>query len=162
MGLPKIRRSELPRGVSLPQRRLPIAFVDDRAVAVATRKETPKLAAEVVRLREPGFSGEAEETGGSYCLDEYDDCCRLLVVIDTPSAEVTVGMGLGFGHEILGDRGRQASYTAVYWSFGEEMARVARRRGIEGLSKHVRGTRGGQDGINLPGVTGLRAWSKGR
>ena len=82
-----------------PARRLPIAF-DDRATAVvAPREETPELAAEVVRPREPPFSGGVEETGESYGLDEYDEGYRLLVVIDEASADVAAGMGLEFGKE---------------------------------------------------------------
>ena len=114
----------------LPRRPLTV-FDDARATAVAaTRAEAPELVVEVGRLRSLAFADEAEATGECYGLDEYDDYYRHLVVIDKTSGDVVAGTRLGFGREILGNRGWQALYTAGYWYFGDGMVRVA-RSGVE-------------------------------
>lgn len=117
---------ETRRGTPLLPRLPRIVFDDARATAVAaTRAEAPELVEEVGRIRGLAFADEARTTGGSYHLDEYDDYYRQLVVIDKASGDITAGTRLGFGHEILNDRGWRSFYTARYWSFGEGMIRVA-------------------------------------
>jgi hypothetical protein len=122
--------SSLGRKVLLPGRPLTV-FDDARATAVvASRAEAPELVAEVGRLRSLSFADEVEATGEIYGLDAYDDYYRQLVVIDKRSGGITAGTRLGFGKEILENRGWQALYTAGYWSFGDGMVRIA-RSGVE-------------------------------
>lgn len=125
------RFEEIQSGAAfLPLRPL-VIFDDARATAVAaTKTEAPELVEEVGRLRSLSFADEAEATGESYGLDEYDDYYRQLVVIDKASGAIMAGTRLGFGNEILAARGWRSLYTAGHWAFGDGMLRVA-RGGVE-------------------------------
>jgi putative hemolysin len=107
-------------------------YDDARATAlVVTRAGAPALVEEVGRLRSLAFADEAEATGERYGLDEYDDYCRQLVILDKASGEVAAGTRLAFGDEVLSEgRGSEAFYAARYWAIDAGMVEVA-RRGVE-------------------------------
>lgn len=108
-----------------------VLFDDARATALlATRAEAPELVEEAGRLRRLSFAGEARATGERYALDAYDEYYGHLVVLDKASGTIAAGTRLGFGREILEDRGWEGLYTARYWVFGDAMIDVA-RRGVE-------------------------------
>ena len=89
--------------------RILTVFDDARATAVLTTlAEAPNLVAEVGRLRVCRLRPRRRRRG-TYGLDDY---YRYLVVIDMANGAVVAGTRLGFGKEIVEDRGWSALYTA--------------------------------------------------
>lgn len=84
--------------------------------------DAPSLMRELYRLREETFRAIGEGTGLSMDTDEYDAYYRQMILWNVPNGEIAGAYRLGFGAEILKEKGIQGFYTASLFKYAPEIA----------------------------------------
>ena len=85
-------------------------------------QEAPRLMQELYRLREETFRAIGEGTGKELDTDEYDAYYRQLVLWNVPNGEIAGAYRLGFGPEIMREKGIGGFYSASLVRYSPEMA----------------------------------------
>lgn len=95
---------------------------------LANYDDIPNLMHELGRLREEAFRYIGEGTGKSLDTDEYDHHYKHLILWDNKKQQVVGAYRLGFGNEIMRDKGIKGFYVSslfkFYESFGETLKKT--------------------------------------
>lgn len=94
----------------------------DYKVFLLRSQDAPALMQELYRLREETFRAIGEGTGNELDTDEYDDYYRQMILWNIPNGEVAGAYRLGFGPEILREKGITGFYTASLFKYSPEIA----------------------------------------
>ena len=86
---------------------------------LADYKEIPNLMHELGRLREEAFRFIGEGTGKSLDTDEFDQHYKHLILWDNKKQQVAGAYRLGFGNEIMRDKGFKGFYVSTLFKFEE-------------------------------------------
>ena len=95
---------------------------------LADYKDIPNLMHELGRLREEAFRFIGEGTGKSLDTDEFDPHYKHLILWDSKKQQVVGAYRLGFGNEIMRDKGVKGFYVSTLFdfedSFGETLGKT--------------------------------------
>lgn len=94
----------------------------DYAVYLLRASEAPSLMQELYRLREVTFRAVGEGTGLPLDTDPYDEYYRQMILWNVPNGEITGAYRLGFGPEIMREKGISGFYTSTLFKYSEEIA----------------------------------------
>lgn len=94
----------------------------DYKVFLLRSQEAPNLMQELYRLREETFRAIGEGTGKELDTDEYDAYYRQMILWNVPNGEIAGAYRLGFGPEIMREKGIPGFYTASLVHYAPEMA----------------------------------------
>ena len=94
----------------------------DYQVYLLRSQEAPALMQELYRLREETFSAIGEGTGNDLDTDEYDAYFRQMILWNVPNGEIAGAYRLGFGPEIMREKGIQGFYTASLFKYSPDIA----------------------------------------
>ena len=94
----------------------------DYKVFLLRSQDAPTLMQELYRLREETFRAIGEGTGNELDTDEYDAYYRQMILWNIPNGEIAGAYRLGFGPEILREKGIQGFYTASLFKYSPEIA----------------------------------------
>ncbi len=94
----------------------------DYEVYLLRSQEAPNLMRELYRLREETFRAIGEGTGLPLDTDEYDTYYRQMILWNVPNGEITGAYRLGFGPEIMREKGIDGFYTASLFKYSPEIA----------------------------------------
>lgn len=94
----------------------------DYEVYLLRAAEAPNLMQELYRLREETFRAIGEGTGLPLDTDEYDTYYRQMILWNVPNGEITGAYRLGFGPEIMREKGIEGFYTASLFNYAPEIA----------------------------------------
>ena len=94
----------------------------DFQVFLLQSQEAPTLLRELYRLREVTFSAIGEGTGKELDTDEFDAYYRHMILWNVPNGEIAGAYRLGFGPEIMREKGIPGFYTASLVHYSPEMA----------------------------------------
>ncbi len=84
---------------------------------LADYKEIPNLMHELARLREEAFRFIGEGTGKSLDTDEFDSHYKHLILWDNKKQQVAGAYRLGFGNEIMKEKGIRGFYISTLFGF---------------------------------------------
>ena len=84
---------------------------------LADYKEIPNLMHELARLREEAFRFIGEGTGKSLDTDEFDCHYKHLILWDNKKQQVAGAYRLGFGNEIMKEKGIRGFYISTLFGF---------------------------------------------
>lgn len=84
--------------------------------------QAPSLMQELFRLREVTFRAVGEGTGLSLDTDPYDEYYWQMILWNVPNGEITGAYRLGFGPEIMREKGIEGFYTSTLFNFSPEIA----------------------------------------
>lgn len=94
----------------------------DYQVYLLRSSDAPYLMQELYRLREETFRAIGEGTGLPLDTDEYDSYYRQMILWNVPNGEITGAYRLGFGPEIMREKGIEGFYTASLFNYSPEIA----------------------------------------
>lgn len=94
----------------------------DYEVYLLRSQDAPHLMQELYRLREETFRAVGEGTGLPYDTDEFDTYYRQMILWNVPNGEITGAYRLGFGPEIIREKGIDGFYTATLFNYSKEIA----------------------------------------
>lgn len=83
--------------------------------------EAPHLMRELYRLREVTFRAVGEGTGMELDTDEYDAYYRQMILWNVPNGEIAGAYRLGFGPEIIREKGLEGFYTASLFRYSPQI-----------------------------------------
>jgi len=86
--------------------------------------DAPHLMRELYRLREVTFRAVGEGTGQELDTDEYDTYYRQLILWNVPNGEIAGAYRLGFGPEIMPEKGIEGFYTASLFKYSPHIAPI--------------------------------------
>lgn len=89
--------------------------------------DAPSLMQELYRLREETFRAIGEGTGLPMDTDEYDAYYRQMILWNVPNGEIAGAYRLGFGVEILREKGIGGFYTASLFKYSPEIEPLLRQ-----------------------------------
>ena len=95
---------------------------------LAEYADIPNLMHELGRLREEAFRFIGEGTGKSLDTDEFDEYYKHLILWDNKKQQIVGAYRLGFGNEIMRDKGIKGFYVSTLFkldeSFGETLKKT--------------------------------------
>lgn len=94
----------------------------DYEVYLLRASQAPSLMQELYRLREVTFRAVGEGTGLALDTDPYDEYYRQMILWNVPNGEITGAYRLGFGPEIMREKGISGFYTSTLFNYSEEIA----------------------------------------
>lgn len=94
----------------------------DYRLYLLSSQDAPSLMQELYRLREVTFRAIGEGTGMELDTDEYDAYYRQMVLWNIPEGEIAGAYRLGFGPEIIRERGIGGFYTASLFKYSPGIA----------------------------------------
>ena len=94
----------------------------DYQVYLLRSQEAPALMQELYRLREETFRAIGEGTGNELDTDQYDAYFRQMILWNVPNGEIAGAYRLGFGPEIMREKGIEGFYTASLFKYSPEIA----------------------------------------
>lgn len=94
----------------------------DYQVFLLRSQEAPNLMQELYRLREETFRAIGEGTGKELDTDEYDAYYRQMILWNVPNGEIVGAYRLGFGPEIMQEKGISGFYSASLVHYSPELA----------------------------------------
>ena len=84
--------------------------------------QAPNLMQELYRLREETFRAVGEGTGLPLDTDDYDAYYRHMILWNVPAGEIVGAYRLGFGAQIMKEKGIDGFYTASLFSYSPSIA----------------------------------------
>ncbi len=94
---------------------------------LANYDDIPNLMHELGRLREEAFRYIGEGTGKSLDTDEYDRHYKHLILWDNKKQQVVGAYRLGFGNEIMRDKGIKGFYVNSLFKFDESFGETLKK-----------------------------------
>lgn len=94
---------------------------------LANYDDIPNLMHELGRLREEAFRYIGEGTGKSLDTDEYDHHYKHLILWDNKKQQVVGAYRLGFGNEIMRDKGIKGFYVSSLFKFDESFGETLKK-----------------------------------
>ena len=94
---------------------------------LANYDDIPNLMHELGRLREEAFRYIGEGTGKSLDTDEYDRHYKHLILWDNKKQQVVGAYRLGFGNEIMRDKGIKGFYVSSLFKFDESFGETLKK-----------------------------------
>ncbi|MBQ3354798.1 MAG: lysophospholipid acyltransferase family protein [Bacteroidales bacterium] len=94
---------------------------------LANYDDIPNLMHELGRLREEAFRYIGEGTGKSLDTDEYDHHYKHLILWDSKKQQVVGAYRLGFGNEIMRDKGIKGFYVSSLFKFDESFGETLKK-----------------------------------
>ena len=94
---------------------------------LASHDEIPNLMHELGRLREEAFRFIGEGTGKSLDTDEFDLHYKHLILWDNKKQQVAGAYRLGFGDEIMRDKGIKGFYVSTLFGFEERFGETLKK-----------------------------------
>ena len=94
----------------------------DYRVYLLRVQDAPNLMQELFRLREETFRAVGEGTGLPLDTDPYDQYYRQMVLWNVPNGEIAGAYRLGFGPEIMRERGIGGFYTSTLFAYKPAVA----------------------------------------
>lgn len=94
---------------------------------LADYNDIPNLMHELGRLREEAFRFIGEGTGKSLDTDEFDTHYKHLILWDTKKQQVAGAYRLGFGNEIMRDKGFKGFYVSTLFRFEESFGETLKK-----------------------------------
>ena len=94
---------------------------------LADYKDIPNLMHELGRLREEAFRFIGEGTGKSLDTDEFDQHYKHLILWDNKKQQVAGAYRLGFGNEIMRDKGLKGFYVNTLFKFDESFGETLKK-----------------------------------
>ena len=94
---------------------------------LAEHDDIPNLMHELGRLREEAFRFIGEGTGKSLDTDEFDHHYKHLILWDTNKQQIVGAYRLGFGNEIMRDKGIKGFYVSTLFKFDESFGETLKK-----------------------------------
>lgn len=94
---------------------------------LADYADIPNLMHELGRLREEAFRFIGEGTGKSLDTDEFDQHYKHLILWDTKKQQVAGAYRLGFGNEIMRDKGFKGFYVSTLFDFEDSFGETLKK-----------------------------------
>ena len=94
---------------------------------LADYNDIPNLMHELGRLREEAFRYIGEGTGKSLDTDEFDRHYKHLILWDNKKQQVAGAYRLGFGNEIMRDKGIKGFYVSTLFGFNESFGEILKK-----------------------------------
>ena len=94
---------------------------------LADYQEIPNLMHELGRLREEAFRFIGEGTGKSLDTDEFDPHYKHLILWDNKKQQVVGAYRLGFGNEIMTNKGIRGFYVSTLFKFDEAFGETLKK-----------------------------------
>lgn len=94
---------------------------------IADYKDIPNLMHELGRLREEAFRYIGEGTGKSLDTDEFDCHYKHLILWDNKKQQIAGAYRLGFGNEIIKEKGIKGFYVSTLFGFDESFAETLKK-----------------------------------
>ncbi|MBE6201531.1 MAG: lysophospholipid acyltransferase family protein [Rikenellaceae bacterium] len=102
-------------------------YGDTYSIYLARYEQIPNVMREIGRLRELTFRAIGEGSQKACDTDEYDTYYRQLFIWDNEAQTIVGGYRMGFGGEIVKDRGIDGFYTHSLFAYDKEMAPMLSR-----------------------------------
>ena len=94
---------------------------------LANYDDIPNLMHELGRLREEAFRFIGEGTGKSLDTDEFDRHYKHLILWDNKKQQIVGAYRLGFGNEIMRDKGINGFYVSTLFKFDESFGETLKK-----------------------------------
>lgn len=94
---------------------------------LANYDDIPNLMHELGRLREEAFRFIGEGTGKSLDTDEFDRHYKHLILWDNKKQQIVGAYRLGFGNEIMRDKGIKGFYVSTLFKFDESFGETLKK-----------------------------------
>ena len=94
---------------------------------LADYQEIPNFMRELGRLREEAFRSIGEGTGKRLDTDVFDSYYKHLILWDNKKQQVVGAYRLGFGDEIMRDKGLKGFYVSTLFDFDESVGEVMKK-----------------------------------